>query len=206
MDSELHLREREWRASLEAGAYDDVATRFMEQHADTIFAFLVDRLRSTHDADEAFAQFAEDFWRGLPRFAMCASLRSWAFTVARHAAIRHQRSPHRRRAHNEPLPDDSRMLPAAPSSRTHTPPYQQTALKDRLRALRRRLSEEDQTLLVLRVDQRLSWLELADVLAGEGGLPDPAERARRAAQLRQRFKRLKDQLRAWVEAEHSLDV
>jgi RNA polymerase sigma-70 factor (ECF subfamily) len=62
--------------------------------------------------------------------------------------------------------------------------------------LRARLDAIEQTLLVLRVDQRLSWEEIADVLAG----PGPGESLTPAA-LRKRYERLKDKLRRLARAE-----
>ena len=61
---------------------------------------------------------------------------------------------------------------------------QATAL-DRLRAT---LDEDEQTLLTLRVDRRLSWAEVAQVMAEDGAAP-PEEPA-----LRKRFERLKEKL------------
>ena len=186
-------------ALVSTGALDEAATQFLERHGTAIFAFLADRLRSPRDAEEVFAQFTEDFWRGLPRFGMRASMRSWAFTLARNAAFRHQRSPQRRPGYNQPLPEDSRLGPAGAGSRSQTPAYQRTTFKQQLRELRRRLPEADQTLLVLRLDQGLSWFELADVLSPEDAPYFPEVRNRRAAQLRQRFRRIKDRLRSWAE-------
>jgi RNA polymerase sigma-70 factor (ECF subfamily) len=60
---------------------------------------------------------------------------------------------------------------------------QRTAL-DEVRAT---LTAEEQTLLTLRLDQQLSWEEIADVLSTDGVKVEPAA-------LRKRFQRLKDRL------------
>ncbi len=56
-----------------------------------------------------------------------------------------------------------------------------------LAELRAELSDEEQTLLVLRIDQQLAWEEIAEVLATPVATPD-------AAMLRKRFERLKERL------------
>ena len=53
--------------------------------------------------------------------------------------------------------------------------------------LRAALPDEDRSLLVLRLDQGLSWNEVADVLAGEGAPVD-------AGTLMKRFERIKTKL------------
>lgn len=196
-DAEARLR-----AAFARGALDDVAHSLLDSHGPAVRAFLRDRLRSDTEADEVYAQFCEDLWRGLPQFEFRASLRSWAFTLARNAASRHQRDPRRRAARNQPLPDDSRLDPAAIEARSRTPDFRKTAMKERLRALRRGLPEQDQTLLVLRVDQQFSWAELSAVLSGDANrVFDEAAHNRELLRLRQRFKRAKEQLRKLAEQE-----
>jgi RNA polymerase sigma-70 factor (ECF subfamily) len=77
-------------------------------------------------------------------------------------------------------------------SATHV--YQQTAVKDRVRALREQLDPDDQMLLVLRVDRGMAWRDLAMAMAGEVELDDAALE-REAARLRKAFERVKDDLR-----------
>jgi len=67
-----------------------------------------------------------------------------------------------------------------------------TETRTRLSMLRDSLDPDDRTLLILRVDRRMPWRDIAEVLT------DPAEPApleRRAAALRKRFERLKLELR-----------
>ena len=65
--------------------------------------------------------------------------------------------------------------------------------------IRRQLPEDDQTLLVLRVDRNLPWRDIALVLLG-GDAGDDAL-TRKAAALRKQFERVKDELRR-LAAEH----
>ena len=53
------------------------------------------------------------------------------------------------------------------------------------------LTAEDQTLLALRLDQELTWEEVAEVLSIEGRVIDPAT-------LRKRYERIKARLAAIV--------
>lgn len=60
-----------------------------------------------------------------------------------------------------------------------------------LEELRTQLSEEDQTLLVLRLDQQLTWEEVSEVLSPAGEpIPLPT--------LRKRYERIKERLAAIV--------
>lgn len=182
-----------------AGAYDHMARTFLEHHGRSIFFFLSDRFANREDAREAYSRFVEDFWRGLPKFEGRASLRSWAFALARSAALHHGREVRRRMQRDRALPSESQLPARAESVRKETDPYRRSEIQERLRELRKQLSEEDQTLLVLRVDQRLSWSELVTVFHRD--VTDEAARRREAARLRQQFQRVKQRLRRMAEHE-----
>ena len=63
-------------------------------------------------------------------------------------------------------------------------------------SLREKLTPEEQTLLILRVDRQMSWRDIATVMHDEeAGEPDEAELKRNAAALRKRFERVKNNLR-----------
>ena len=70
-----------------------------------------------------------------------------------------------------------------PAGETLLAPHLRTEVKSDVQKLREELTEEEQTLLILRVDRNLDWREVADILEIE----EPA--------LRKRFERLKDKLR-----------
>jgi RNA polymerase sigma-70 factor (ECF subfamily) len=80
--------------------------------------------------------------------------------------------------------------------RSSTKPWQRTVVKDRFRALRESLAPHERMLLVLRVDRRLPWMEVARVMADPDEPMTAEALARRAAALRQQFQRIKDHLRA----------
>jgi RNA polymerase sigma-70 factor (ECF subfamily) len=170
-------------ALIEAGDLSRAATVAIRLHGPRILGYLREVLRDESDAAEAFAGFAEDLWRGLPGFRRECTFRTWAFRLAWNAALHVRDDAYRRRgrrletAEVSRLADEVRRSSVARLEREH----------DVLDRLRSALTPEERTLLVLRVDQGLSWDEIALVLATDGP-PVPA------ATLRKRFERLKERL------------
>lgn len=170
------------RALLAAGDVRAAATGILRGLGPQVLRYLRSVLRDDQDAAEAFSAFAEDLWRGLPSFRWEASLRSWAFRVAWHAALDLRNDAFRRHARRLETGEASAL---AAEIRTTAPRLEAQRLA--LDALRDALSAEEQSLLSLRVDQQLPWDEVA--LAQEGDA-DP----RTVAALRKRFERLKERL------------
>ncbi len=152
-------------------------------------------------ADEAYSQFAVDLWRGLPSFEWHCTARAFAYTLARHAVVR-ARLKKARTARWEQVFAEARWLEQEVArTRTPTPFHRQSEVKERLRALRDRLPEDEQTLLILRVDRELSFKELVDVFGDESELETEEDRKRFAATLRKRFQAVKDKLRKMMQEE-----
>jgi RNA polymerase sigma-70 factor (ECF subfamily) len=193
-------REAEVRALLEGGDVETAATRALELYGEEIGSYLGAFMQSDTHAADVFSQWGEDVWRGLPSFQWGSSLRTWCYTLARNAGHRFRRSPANRPQHNLPMEMESQVARLANKARDSTALYLKTKVKDRMRALRERLPEEDQVLLVLRVDRNMDWEEVASVLLGEGD-PEPAAVKKKAAALRKRFERLKAKLRTLAEEE-----
>ncbi len=198
-------RELAIRLAFDRGDFDDSATLMLELYSGEILGFLIARSKSASDADEVFAMFAEDLWKGLPGFGWRCSARGWAYTLARNAANRWATSPHNRPGRHETLSRHAQVSKLIDRARTATRPYLRTDVKDEMRALREELPPDDQTLLILRVDRKLSWEELAIVMCDETDAADAAGRARDASRLRKRFERIKDRLRARAREEGLLD-
>lgn len=196
--------EAELIEAIDAGNWERVATVALENFGPEIHSFVGARLRAPSDAEEVFSMFVEDFWRGLPTFERRCSLRGWMYVVARNAANRYVSSPHLRSDRHVSLAriDDREALIARLRTRTAT--HLQTEMKSRVRALRDRLSAEDQMLLLLHVDRRLPWRELAAVMLDKDPQDTP-ELDREAARLRKRYERLKVELRALAVKEGLLD-
>ena len=189
-DVEEEALERLRRSDL-AGA----ATAIVRGYGAEIYGFLVARMRDETAATDAFSMFTEDLWRGLPGFEGRASVRVWAYTLARHAAIRQQAAPHRRRDRNVSLSEVDALSRLAERARTETAPWLRTELKSRLARLRDQLSDDDRTLLILRVDRGLEWADVARVFFPELAEKASGELKNEAARLRKRFQEVKARIR-----------
>jgi RNA polymerase sigma-70 factor (ECF subfamily) len=183
--------EAELGSLIQKRALDRAATRALEAYGPELFGFLVHLLGSEPDAAEVFSQVSEDLWRGLGGFSGECSVRTWLYVLARHAAARFRRTPWNRRARRT---GDAKLDALVEHARTNTKPWLRTDVKDRWRALRASLSEEDRSLLVLRVDRALDWKDIARVTLGSDS-PAAAVLARESDRLRKRFQLLKVELR-----------
>ncbi len=186
--------ESELRTHCEAGRLQDAASLLVRSYGPELFGFLM----TAHGGDESeaselFSQLTEAVWRGLPGFAWSSSARTWAYAIAHKLTLKRRRDAARRKR---------RVADVGPSSlerladrvRTETASFLRTEKKTRLQALRDSLSEDDRLLLLLRVDRRLSWNEVARVLSDDDALDEPGL-AKEAARHRKRYQLLKDRLR-----------
>lgn len=179
------------RAAFDLGDISLAATRAVEGYGPEVLGYLYATVRGER-ADEAFAQACEDLWRSLPKFEWRASMRTYFYTLARHAAARLLRSPAERRDRHVSV---KALEAAVDAARTGTAPWLKTDVKDGFRVLREELSEEDSALLVLRVDRRLSWDEVVRVFLGPDADCDADAMKREGARLRKRFQLTRDRLR-----------
>lgn len=175
---------------LAAGDLEGAATAAIRTLGPRILGYLRAVLRDEGDAAEAFAGFAEDLWRGLPRFRRECAFRTWAFKLAWNAALHVRDDAFRRRGRRLETGEASRLADEIRRSSVARVEHELAAL-DRLRDA---LTPEERTLLVLRVDQQLAWDEIAEIVSGDG---EPVT----ATTLRKRFERLKDRLAALARAE-----
>lgn len=177
------------RSLHEAGELAAAATASLELYGSELLSFLRANARDNDLAAEAYAELAEDLWRGLPQFRWHSSLRTWLYMLTRNALGQLRRMPgHRRRA--IPLSLAPEMAEVV---RTQTLEFQRTDVKDAFRALREQLDPEEHELILLRLDRNLAWRDIAQILGGEQ-LTD-AELTAQAAVLRKRFERAKERLK-----------
>jgi len=169
-----------------------------------ILSFVSARLGCAEAGQEAFSMFAEDLWRGMASFAHRSSVRCWVHILARNATSRYARAPQRRRDRNQPLSEHPSALAVLDAPRSETRPHQRSEVKQRVRALRQRLSPSDQLLLSLHIERGLPFRELAQVVHADLGESEEAI-AREAARLRKRFERVKRELRRMATAEGLLE-
>lgn len=190
------------RAARDRGDSKEVVRLALEMYQVEIYSFLCARLGAESEAHEVFSQVSEDLWRGIDGFAWRCSLRTWLYTLARHAAVRFERSPANQGGRHRPLSGVTE--PAAAAERSRTRPYLRTEVKDRFAAIRSTLTPDEQTLLVLRVDRDLAWDDVARILHDDAAADDESIR-RLASNLRQRFRQLRERLREKARAEGLLD-
>ncbi len=177
-DAEDRIRER-----LAAGDARGAATEAMRAFGPKILGYLRSILRDEADAGDAFSVWAEHLWRGIESFRGESSFRTWAFKIAYNAALNVRNEAWRRLG--RPLETGEASL-LAEEIRTRTA-VREERQRSRLEEIRAQLTPEEQTLLTLRIDQQLSWEEIAEVVSASG---EPVD----APALRKRFQRLKDRL------------
>jgi RNA polymerase sigma-70 factor, ECF subfamily len=189
--------EQRIRSLCEASDHRVAAAVAVRGYGPAILGFLVALHRSEQDAGEAFSMFTEDLWRGLAKFAWQCSFRTWAYQIARNASHRFKKSARRRAARDVPLDGFSGLEELQAEVRTETLSYLRTQNRSRLAELRDALPDEEKELLILRVDRRLPWADLARVMQGEdAGELSPEALKREAARLRKRFQLVKQKLLA----------
>ncbi len=191
-DREANPGETEVRRLMFAGQERDAATALVGLFGPELQVFLHRVLGDVTLVDEAYSTTCERLWRGLPGFRWESSLRSWCYVIARREASRCRSRGARARV-NETTLSAAEAVPA--SEATHTVSTTRRAHLDNLRAS---LSDEDRDLLVLRVEQDLSWKEIASAFLDEDS--DAEALAREAARLRQRFRAIRTTVAAAMAA------
>jgi len=157
-----------------------------------LMGLLVSLLEDRERAREAYAIFSETLLMDLAAFRWESSFRTWAHRVARNIAYRLAAAP----SHREVQVSQGAFDGQVHHDWSRTRPWLRTDIKDRVRALRAQLEPSEQTLLELRIDQRMSWTDVARRLSDPGEVATSEALARRAAVLRQQFQRIKVRLRA----------
>jgi RNA polymerase sigma-70 factor (ECF subfamily) len=187
--------ERQIRGLYDAGDQQRAATVLLEGFGREIFGFLISRLRDRDAASEVFSRFTEDLWRGLAGFRWQCSARVWSYTLARHAASHYVREARRRRVRHVPLSVAGPLSEVAERVRTATLASARTESKSQMVRLRERLPADDQMLLILRINRRLAWMEIAQIMLHEGEVAEEAILEKDAVRLRKRYQAAKDKLR-----------
>jgi RNA polymerase sigma-70 factor, ECF subfamily len=172
------------QAALARGAPEEAATEAIRGYGPQILGYLTRVLGAPDEAADAFSLFSERLWKGMAGFEGRSSVRVWAYRVAWTAALRVAGDGYRRRRERLRTSMASRI---AAEVATRSAVEARARADDGLERLRSRLEPAERALLVLRLDQRLSWREVGEVLRGEGEEVDEAA-------LRKRFERLKEKL------------
>jgi serine/threonine-protein kinase len=180
------------RQAWDAGDMADAASAAIARLGPEILRYLGSQMPLAA-ADDAFSLFLERIWSSLPRFEWRCSLRTWAYLIAKRAAVDVARVEGRRQRRQQPL-SESRVAAVAEQVRTATLPLLQTEGRTALARLRDELPHADKMLLVLRIDRGLAWEDVACVFL-EKDAPTTAELRRESARLRKRFQIVTSRLR-----------
>lgn len=172
------------RRKFDAGDFDAAMHAAIAGYGPEIYGFITGLSSDARHADDAFGAACERMWKGLAKFRWQSTFRVWAYTIARNEFMRIVGAPARREIPVSNIPSFQQAIDRV---RTTTPLHQRTEVKDQFAALRAELSPADHMLLGLRIDRKLAWNEIAEIL-GEGT----------PAMLRKRFERLKARLRELV--------
>jgi RNA polymerase sigma-70 factor (ECF subfamily) len=175
-----------------AGDFGAAATAAVKGYGPELLGYLFGATHREQDSAEIFSEFCEDLWRGIAGFRGESSFRTWSYRVAYHALARARRSGVRTRRRIV-LIDVPELAAIADHVRTRTLPHLRTEIKNEVMRLREQLPEDDRALLILRIDRRLSWDEIAAIMEPEA--PTAASVKRTSATLRKRFERVKARLR-----------
>jgi len=172
------------RSLLAARDYGRAAEAVMMEYGPGVRGLLQTLFRRNPDAaEEAFSLFAENLWRHIAGFRGESSIKTWVYCIARNSAISVTREGWRRKARRldtsaaERLAEEVRTRSAVRLER------QSAGLTE----LRDALDLDEQTLLTLRLDEKLAWDEIAEIMSSGA---EPID----AAALRKRFERLKVRL------------
>ncbi len=182
------------RALLDAGDASAAATEALRALGPGVLRYLRSLLHDEAAAADAFSEFAEHFWRGLPAFRGESTLRGWGLRLAYHAALDLCSDGWRLRGRRFATGEASQLAEEV-RTRTAVRVEQQRLALDKLREA---LTVEERALLALRVDQGLAWSEVAQVLAAEREPVEPAT-------LMKRFERLKERLATMARAQGLLE-
>ena len=120
------------RVAHELGEWDEATTLAITGYGPEILGYLVASLGDHTKASDVFGQFSEDVWRGIAQFSWASSFRTWAYTIARHAAHRLRNNAWQRK---QPLLSQD-MAQLANKVRDSTIHYLKTSVKDEVNALR----------------------------------------------------------------------
>ena len=183
---ELHVR-----ALLTAGDDAGAAATALRYHGAEVFGFLLGVLDEYLNARHAYAGICERVRREIGPSGWRCSLRTWMYAVARAELRRYvtpiDETPGRGAPELATVPE-----PGALPNPITTLLCQVNGMDAAIGALRQRLSPDDRVLLVLQVDRRLDFPDLALVELGDDA--SPAEIGREIPRLRKRLQSIRTAL------------
>jgi len=170
--------------ALDAGRLADAAHATIEGYGPEILGYLMAMQRDESDARDVFGQFSEDLWKSMATFKRASSMRTWSYKLAHSAFVRFARDPYRRRGRRLETAEYSQLVERVTSQ------LSRERVNAKLEAARAELGADDQALVILRVDRKLAWNDIADVMAAAGDAGDVAALRKRFERIKQRLKKL----------------
>jgi RNA polymerase sigma-70 factor (ECF subfamily) len=177
------------RSLVEGGRHQQAAGEALRALGPEVLGYLRGMMGSDADGDEVFAAVSTRVWRGLAAFEWRCSLRTWVYLLAHREMARFRQQGRRHAEGRVPLSQIQSIMAEVRSTVTG-----RSALRQKLAKLREELPEEDQELLVLRVDRNLEWDEIALIFSKKADDWTDADTKREAARLRKRFQLIKERL------------
>jgi RNA polymerase sigma-70 factor (ECF subfamily) len=193
--TERDALERRIRTHWDAGDKKKAATALLEGYGRELLGFLIAHLRDRDAAAEVFSQFTEELWKALDGFRWESSVRVWCYTLVRRTASHYIKDARRRRGRQVSLSRAGPLSAIEEKIRTATLAAVRTETKGRIAKLRETLPPEDQLLILLRINRKLEWKEIAVVMASEGEATPDTVLAKEAVRLRKRYQLATEKLR-----------
>lgn len=172
-------------ALMAGGQHREAATEAIRGYGPQILRYLRNILGNGEDAREAFSQFAENLWVGLPGYRGDGAFRAWTYRIAWSVARDMRKSGWQRRRRLST--SEAALLAETVGTSTDERVEERRRQLDELRSA---LSLEDRALAALRIDQNLAWEEIADVLSGDGIRFKPNTLAKRFERVKEHLGRL----------------
>ena len=141
--------------------YREASEKALFEYGAEILGWLVSVVPTQQIAEDICQNFCVAFWQALPGFEWKSSLRVWAYSLARYTRNRYYRDKHRKHQPESLSQFESELSVGLSTMLSRL--YQGQRLSQ-LAQLRRQLAEDEQTLLILRVDRELSFREIGEVM------------------------------------------
>lgn len=184
------------RSLLAAGDIAAATTSTLRQLGPEVLGFLCGVLGES-DGLDVFAALSERLWRSLGTFQGRCSVRTWTYVLARREISRFKRGVRRHEVGRVPI---SQLEDVLAEVRTRSRSALATSKRDKLARLRDELPAEDRAILILRVDRKLEWRDIALAFSEAPEEVGDAELKREAARLRKRFQLIKERLMTKAQA------
>jgi DNA-directed RNA polymerase specialized sigma24 family protein len=182
------------RSLLAAGRREAAFATAIGALGSEVFGFIIDVLGRERGADEVFAAASERLSRLLPALDQRWPLRTRAYAIACREIVRHRAGARRHGPGRPPEPADladltSNVKQLVGAITTEVRRTRRLDLRqEEIAGLREELSVDDRVLLILHVDKRLAWDEIALAIVEAQALRGDRARRREAARLRARFR------------------